>query len=103
MCAPEEALAITGYQVGAMPPFGHREALPALVDERCLRPERVVYVGGGSRSTLLELASGELLRALTENAPYVEASRFRRGEPDAGVAYVASPSIVDVTTSALKE
>ena len=64
MASPDEALAITGYPVGAMPPFGHRRAFPALVDARCVQPGHTVYAGGGSRRALLELQTDELLRVL---------------------------------------
>ncbi len=103
MCAPEEASTITGYRVGAMPPFGHREALPTLVDERCVRPERTVYAGGGSRSALLELTSAELLRALAENAHEADADRPRSLGQDPEIAELPSPVITDVTTPAVKE
>lgn len=63
MASPEEALAITGYEVGAMPPFGHRERLDTVVDARRVGPGRVVYGGGGTRAALLELTTDELLRA----------------------------------------
>lgn len=62
MAAPEEALAITGFEVGAMPPFGHRLPLPTLLDARRVVPGLRVFAGGGSRSALLELRTDELLR-----------------------------------------
>lgn len=57
----EEALRITGYPVGAMPPFGHRQALPTLVDELTVPSSGRVYAGGGSVSALLEVDVAELL------------------------------------------
>src|SRR5690554_4788683 len=30
---PDEALLVTGFRVGAMPPFGHRAPLPTLLDD----------------------------------------------------------------------
>lgn len=62
LATPAEALAISGYAVGAMPPFGHRRRLPTVVDTRAVRPARTVYAGGGSRAALLELRTDELLR-----------------------------------------
>jgi len=62
MASPEEALAITGYQVGAMPPFGHAQPLATVVDARRVVAGRLVYAGGGSRSALLEIETDELLR-----------------------------------------
>lgn len=51
----------TGYEVGAMPPFGHLHPLETLLDRRVLeRP--VVYAGGGSERTLLRLAPQTILK-----------------------------------------
>lgn len=63
MASAEEALNITGYEVGAMPPFGHRRSLATLVDARAVAADRLVYAGGGTRAALLELRTDELLRA----------------------------------------
>ena len=57
-----EALEITGYQVGAMPPFGHRTELPTVVDQAVSVGE-VYYGGGGSTSAMLELDAQALLAA----------------------------------------
>jgi prolyl-tRNA editing enzyme YbaK/EbsC (Cys-tRNA(Pro) deacylase) len=57
----DEALAITGFVVGAMPPFGHRRALETVIDRDRVLPGRVVYGGGGSREALLEITTEELL------------------------------------------
>ncbi|MGD2253918.1 MAG: YbaK/EbsC family protein [Anaerolineales bacterium] len=57
----ETVLEITGYPVGAMPPFGHRQALPTLIDKRVLRqPE--VYAGGGQIDTLLRISPEAIAR-----------------------------------------
>jgi prolyl-tRNA editing enzyme YbaK/EbsC (Cys-tRNA(Pro) deacylase) len=57
---PEQALAITGYRVGSMPPFGHRQPLRTLVDTGALAyPE--VYGGGGAGSTMMRLTTAELV------------------------------------------
>ncbi|HJW90482.1 MAG TPA: YbaK/EbsC family protein [Anaerolineales bacterium] len=57
----ETVLELTGFQVGAMPPFGHRVPLPTLVDQRVLeRPE--VYAGGGSDQSLLRLSPLAILQ-----------------------------------------
>ena len=62
MASPEEALAITGYEVGAMPPFGHLQTLQTLVDARRVVPGRLVFAGGGTRAALLELTTDTLLQ-----------------------------------------
>jgi prolyl-tRNA editing enzyme YbaK/EbsC (Cys-tRNA(Pro) deacylase) len=59
---PEQALAITGFVVGSMPPFGHRTTLRTLVDAAVFRQE-TVYGGGGSIDAMMELTSAELVRA----------------------------------------
>lgn len=56
----DEALAVTGYRVGAMPPFGHRIKLPTLIDARTVPDAGTVLAGGGGVSALLELDAGDL-------------------------------------------
>jgi Cys-tRNA(Pro) deacylase len=61
MARPEQALEITGYGVGAMPPFGHQTRLPTLVDPGVVaHPE--IFGGGGGIDVMLRMASEELLR-----------------------------------------
>jgi Cys-tRNA(Pro) deacylase len=57
----EEALEITGYIVGSMPPFGHRRKLPTLIDPGATQFE-VIYGGGGDINAMLRLSPTELLR-----------------------------------------
>lgn len=62
-----EALALTGFEVGAMPPFGHRRPLRTLIDSRTVAPSGrpatdVLYGGGGSHRALLELTAATLER-----------------------------------------
>ncbi len=57
---PDEALAITGYRVGSMPPFGHRVQLPTLVDAATVPVSGPVYGGGGGLSSLLEVDAADL-------------------------------------------
>ena len=62
LASPEEVQTITGYEVGAMPPFGHRQPLPTLLDRGVLDlPE--VYAGGGDENALLRLKPDDILRA----------------------------------------
>ncbi len=60
---PEEALAITGYQVGSMPPFGHLTPLRTWLDERSVPTHGNVFAGGGGVSSLLELDASVLANA----------------------------------------
>jgi Cys-tRNA(Pro) deacylase len=57
----EQALAVTGYRVGSMPPFGHREGLRTLVDTATVELD-TVYGGGGDIDAMMQLSSTELLQ-----------------------------------------
>ena len=57
----EQALAITGYIVGSMPPFGHRQTLRTFIDPAITELE-VIYGGGGDIDAMLRLTPAELLR-----------------------------------------
>lgn len=59
---PDAALEITGYVVGSMPPFGHRNRLRTLIDREVTR-QAVIFGGGGEVDAMLRLTPGELLRA----------------------------------------
>ncbi len=57
---PEEVLEATGYAVGAVPPLGHRQELPTLLDQRVLAVD-IAYAGGGAENALLKIAPRTLL------------------------------------------
>ena len=57
----EQALEITGFVVGSMPPFGHRQTLLTIVD-RTIPKWEVIYGGGGDINAMLRLTPAELLR-----------------------------------------
>jgi prolyl-tRNA editing enzyme YbaK/EbsC (Cys-tRNA(Pro) deacylase) len=59
---PETVLQETGYQVGAMPPFGHHSPLPTLIDKRVLEKDHV-YAGGGSDQALMRINPEVILAA----------------------------------------
>jgi prolyl-tRNA editing enzyme YbaK/EbsC (Cys-tRNA(Pro) deacylase) len=61
LASPEEVLAISGYEVGAMPPFGHRQPLPTLLDRRVLDLTQV-YAGGGAENALVRLDPRDITR-----------------------------------------
>lgn len=63
----QQALEITGYVVGSMPPFGHRQPLRTLVD-RSATELGTVYGGGGDIDAMMRLSSTELLRATRAEA-----------------------------------
>lgn len=58
---PEQALEITGYVVGSMPPFGHRQPLPTFVDPAITKLE-TIFGGGGDIDAMMRLTPAELLR-----------------------------------------
>lgn len=71
--APAEVvLQVSGYPVGTLPPFGHLQPLPTLIDPAVLK-QPLLYAGGGAENALVRLAPQELLRAThAEVVPLVE-------------------------------
>ena len=59
----EEAKAVTGYERGAITPFGAGRAWPVIADTTLMTQERVA-IGGGARGVNVHLAPGDLVRAL---------------------------------------
>ncbi|MFQ5420153.1 MAG: aminoacyl-tRNA deacylase [Anaerolineae bacterium] len=59
----EQVLTITGYQAGAVPPFGHREKLRTIVD-KAVYDQSLVYGGGGEINALMRLRTAELRRVV---------------------------------------
>jgi prolyl-tRNA editing enzyme YbaK/EbsC (Cys-tRNA(Pro) deacylase) len=59
--SPERALAITGYIVGSMPPFGHCQLLQTLVDTAVAGLD-MIFGGGGDIDAMMRLTPAELLR-----------------------------------------
>lgn len=52
---------VTGYPIGAVPPFGHRQPLTTLVDRRVLEHEEV-FAGGGGIDALVRVSPQDILR-----------------------------------------
>jgi prolyl-tRNA editing enzyme YbaK/EbsC (Cys-tRNA(Pro) deacylase) len=61
LATPEMVLEISGYEVGAMPPFGHRQPLVTLIDTRVLDMSES-YAGGGAENALIRLNPQEILK-----------------------------------------
>lgn len=61
LAGPEAVLAITGYAVGAVPPFGHHRPLQTLIDPRVLKMPHI-YAGGGAEDALLRLDPKDIQR-----------------------------------------
>ncbi|MCA9872954.1 MAG: hypothetical protein KC441_04850, partial [Anaerolineales bacterium] len=57
----DQVLAITGYPVGAVPPFGHKVPLGTVVDTAVYQ-QAVIYGGGGEIHALMRLTTTELRR-----------------------------------------
>lgn len=61
LASPDEVLEFTGYEVGAVPPFGHRNAVETLIDAAVMDQDRI-YAGGGGKRTLVRVSAEEILR-----------------------------------------
>ncbi len=59
---PDQVLEITGFIVGSMPPFGHKNKLRTLIDPAVTRME-TVYGGGGDINAMMKIAIDVLLEA----------------------------------------
>ena len=59
----DEARAVTGYERGAITPFGATRAWPVIADASVVGLERVA-IGGGAHGVNLHLAPGDLVAAL---------------------------------------
>jgi prolyl-tRNA editing enzyme YbaK/EbsC (Cys-tRNA(Pro) deacylase) len=59
----ETVLAITGYPVGAVPPFGHKTKLRTVV-AAAVYEQQIIYGGGGEIHALMQLTTDELQRVV---------------------------------------
>lgn len=73
MASPDEVLAITGYPIGAVSPFGLPQELPLYIDDSVLA-EAEISIGSGVRGTTVILQSQDLIAAL----PAAEIGVFRQ-------------------------
>ncbi len=60
LASAQLVLEVSGYEVGAMPPFGHRQPLNTLIDRRLLDLNEA-YAGGGAENALLRLDPHDIL------------------------------------------
>ena len=65
MASEAEVLAVTGYPIGAVSPFGTARSLRVLVDASVFAEEEI-SIGSGIRGTTIILKSEDLKRALGE-------------------------------------
>ena len=63
MATEEEVLALTGYRVGTVSPFGLRNPVRVLIDTSVLKEEEI-SIGSGVRNTAIILRTSDLRRAL---------------------------------------
>jgi Cys-tRNA(Pro) deacylase len=71
MASEEQVLAVTGYRVGAVSPFGLPQPLRILADENVFIPEEI-SIGSGERGTAVILKSADLRRTIDN----IEISKF---------------------------
>ena len=71
MAKPEEVLAVTGYAIGTVSPFGLPKQLRILVDESVLGQDEI-SMGLGEKGVGIIMRQEDLMRALGE----VEIGRF---------------------------
>ncbi len=63
MATEEEVLAVTGYRIGTVSPFGTKTQVRILIDESVLREEEV-SLGSGTRQMAIIMKSADIQRAL---------------------------------------
>lgn len=63
-CRPDLAQRHSGYQVGGTSPFGTRKRMPVYVERTVLELPRI-YINGGSRGFLVEIAPAVLTALLS--------------------------------------
>lgn len=61
LASGEEMLILAGYEAGAMPPFGHRQSFPILIDSQVLNLP-IAYAGGGAKNAMLRFTPTDILR-----------------------------------------
>jgi Cys-tRNA(Pro)/Cys-tRNA(Cys) deacylase len=65
MATEEEVLAVTGYRVGTVSPFGLPRPLKVLIDASVLR-EQEISIGSGLRNTAIVMKTTDLRQALQD-------------------------------------
>lgn len=63
MTTPQAAERLTGYHVGGISPFGLRQRLPVVMEER-LGGYDAVLINGGQRGIMLKMTPGDIAVAL---------------------------------------
>ncbi|MDV3293734.1 MAG: YbaK/EbsC family protein [Nitrososphaerales archaeon] len=63
VATPEEVRSLTGYPIGGVPPFPHKETVTVLPDSSLRRFEHV-WAAGGAPNVVFRIRAEDLLRAL---------------------------------------
>jgi len=66
MATEDEVLAVTGYRIGAVGPFGLPNQLKVLIDASVMREEEI-SIGSGIQNTAIILKSADLHHALKDS------------------------------------
>ena len=61
MADADGVLNYVGYPIGTVPPIGHRQLIPTLMDKKIMMHE-VVYVGGGAHNAMLRMKASDVLQ-----------------------------------------
>ena len=65
MATEEEVLALTGYRVGTVSPFGLKNQVRVLIDTSVLKEEEI-SIGSGVRNTAIIMSSADIRRTLRD-------------------------------------
>ena len=65
LASEDEVLAVTGYHIGTVSPFGLPRPLRILIDESVLKEDEI-SIGSGMRNTGVIMKSADLRRALSD-------------------------------------
>ena len=60
LASPATVLAVAGFPVGGMPPVGHRDQFPVIVD-RAVLDESIVFGGGGRTDAVIRILPADIL------------------------------------------
>jgi len=62
----KEVKEVTGYDIGAVPPVGHKQKIKTIVDTKVskLNEDELIYCGGGSHYHLLKIRKDNLMKTL---------------------------------------
>lgn len=67
MASPQDVFRITGYQVGAVSPFGLSVDIPIYIDDQ-IAGDRLFSMGSGQRGTAIMMPASDLRKALPQAA-----------------------------------